>query len=89
MQKITRVVGVETYLLDAAEVAADLQKRFAASATVAELPGEKSKGHHEIVLQVRVSVVMLHCIAGPCTLSLHGCVVLRGGPAGHCMVAWC
>lgn len=51
-QKVTRVVGVETFLLDAASVAADLQKRFAASATVAELPGDKSKGHYEVVLQV-------------------------------------
>lgn len=57
-QKVTRVVGVETYLLDASEVAADLQKRFAASAAVAELPGEKSKGHHEIVLQVGTDSVL-------------------------------
>ena len=52
LQKVTRVVGVETFLLDAADVAADLQRRFAAAATVTELPGEKSKGHYEIVLQV-------------------------------------
>ena len=52
VQKVTRVVGVETFLLDASEVAADLQRRFAAAATVTELPGEKSKGHYEIVLQV-------------------------------------
>jgi Translation initiation factor SUI1 len=51
-QKVTRVVGVETFLLDASEVAADLQRRFAAAAAVTELPGEKSKGHYEIVLQV-------------------------------------
>ncbi len=51
-QKVTRIVGVETFLLEPAALAADLQKHFAASATVAELPGSKSKGVHEVVLQV-------------------------------------
>lgn len=57
LQKITRVVGVEMFLLDAQTLAGDLQKRFAASATITELSGEKNKGHYEIVLQVIEPVV--------------------------------
>lgn len=51
-QKVTRVVGFEAFLLPAEELAADLRRHFAASATVAPLPGATSKGH-EIALQVR------------------------------------
>lgn len=60
------MVGVETFLLDASEVAADLQRRFAAAATVTELPGEKSKGHYEIVLQVCACVWEATWVARVC-----------------------
>ena len=48
---MTRIVGMETFLLSPAGLAADLQRRFAASATVAQLPGAAARGH-EVVLQV-------------------------------------
>ncbi len=51
LQKVTRVVGFEAFLLEAETLAGDLQRHFAASATVAPLPGAQAKGH-EIALQV-------------------------------------
>ena len=51
LQKVTRVVGFEAFLLEAEPLAGDLQRHFAASATVAPLPGAQAKGH-EIALQV-------------------------------------
>lgn len=38
-KKVTRLSGLETFLLDADALAAELQKKFACSTTVSELPG--------------------------------------------------
>lgn len=38
-KKVTKVSGVETFLIDAEALATELQKKFACSTTVAELPG--------------------------------------------------
>lgn len=38
-KKVTRVSGVETFLMDAESLASELQKKFACSTTIAELPG--------------------------------------------------
>ncbi|XP_038718468.1 eukaryotic translation initiation factor 2D [Tripterygium wilfordii] len=40
-KKVTKVSGVETFLIDAEALATELQKKFACSTTVAELPGKK------------------------------------------------
>ncbi|KAK9110894.1 hypothetical protein Scep_018413 [Stephania cephalantha] len=47
-KKMTRVSGLETFLVDAEALASDLQKKFACSTTVAELPGKKG---HEVLIQ--------------------------------------
>lgn len=38
-KKVTKVSGVETFLIDAEALATELQKKFACSTTVADLPG--------------------------------------------------
>ncbi|KAL4302705.1 hypothetical protein GQ457_10G015770 [Hibiscus cannabinus] len=40
-KKVTKVSGLETFLIDAEALASELQKKFACSTTVAELPGKK------------------------------------------------
>ncbi|XP_073305743.1 uncharacterized protein [Primulina huaijiensis] len=40
-KKVTKLSGLESYLLDAEALASELQKKFACSTTVAELPGKK------------------------------------------------
>ncbi|KAK9110846.1 hypothetical protein Sjap_018906 [Stephania japonica] len=47
-KKMTRVSGLETFLVDGEALASDLQKKFACSTTVAELPGKKG---HEVLVQ--------------------------------------
>lgn len=39
-KKVTRVSGVETFLMDAESLASELQKKFACSTSVTELPGK-------------------------------------------------
>ncbi|XP_020519093.1 eukaryotic translation initiation factor 2D isoform X1 [Amborella trichopoda] len=48
-KKVTRVSGLESFLIDAEALASELQKKFACSTTVAELPGKK--GQHEVLVQ--------------------------------------
>lgn len=48
-KKVTRVSGVETFLLDAESLASELQKKFACSTSVTELPGKK--GQYEVLVQ--------------------------------------
>lgn len=48
-KKVTKVSGVETFLMDAESLASELQKKFACSTSVAELPGKK--GQHEVLVQ--------------------------------------
>ncbi|XP_072970579.1 uncharacterized protein [Typha angustifolia] len=48
-KKVTRVSGLESFLLDAESLASELQKKFACSTSVAELPGKK--GQHEVLIQ--------------------------------------
>uniref|UniRef100_A0A2P2KQU3 SUI1 domain-containing protein n=3 Tax=Rhizophora mucronata TaxID=61149 RepID=A0A2P2KQU3_RHIMU len=40
-KKVTKVSGLETFLMDAEALASELQKKFACSTSVAELPGKK------------------------------------------------
>lgn len=40
-KKVTKVTGLESFLMDPEAVASELQKKFACSTTVAELPGKK------------------------------------------------
>ncbi|CAO2834422.1 unnamed protein product [Amaranthus hypochondriacus] len=47
-KKMTRLSGFEIFLLDAESLASELQKKFACSTTVAELPGKKG---HEVLVQ--------------------------------------
>ncbi|PKU86392.1 eukaryotic translation initiation factor 2D isoform X1 [Dendrobium catenatum] len=48
-KKVTRVSGVEYFLMDAESLASELQKKFACSTSVSELPGKK--GQYEVVIQ--------------------------------------
>lgn len=48
-KKVTRVSGIESFLVNAEALASELQKKFACSTTVAELPGKK--GQYEVLVQ--------------------------------------
>lgn len=47
-KKVTKVSGFESFLMDAESLASELQKKFACSTSVAELPGKKG---HEVLVQ--------------------------------------
>ncbi|KAB1210987.1 Eukaryotic translation initiation factor 2D [Morella rubra] len=47
-KKVTKLSGMETFLVDAEALASELQKKFACSTSVAELPGKKG---HEVLVQ--------------------------------------
>ncbi|KAL3753070.1 hypothetical protein ACJRO7_000465 [Eucalyptus globulus] len=47
-KKVTRLSGMETFLVDPEALASELQKKFACSTTVAELPGKKG---YEVLVQ--------------------------------------
>ncbi|KAG7985184.1 hypothetical protein I3843_03G012300 [Carya illinoinensis] len=47
-KKVTKFSGMETFLVDAEALASELQKKFACSTSVAELPGKKG---HEVLVQ--------------------------------------
>uniref|UniRef100_A0A7N0U9Q7 Ligatin n=1 Tax=Kalanchoe fedtschenkoi TaxID=63787 RepID=A0A7N0U9Q7_KALFE len=47
-KRMTRVSGLESFLVDAELLASELQKKFACSTSVAELPGKKG---HEVLVQ--------------------------------------
>ncbi|GAV60629.1 SUI1 domain-containing protein [Cephalotus follicularis] len=47
-KKVTKVSGLETFLLDAEALASELQKKLACSTTVGELPGKKGR---EVLIQ--------------------------------------
>ncbi|KAJ7541784.1 hypothetical protein O6H91_10G076500 [Diphasiastrum complanatum] len=48
-KKVTRVSGLESFLVDAELLAAELQKKFACSTSVTELPGKR--GQYEVLVQ--------------------------------------
>lgn len=48
-KKVTRVSGIESFLMDAEALASELQKKLACSTSVAELPGKKVQ--HEVLVQ--------------------------------------
>ncbi|CAN6475456.1 unnamed protein product [Victoria cruziana] len=48
-KKVTRVSGLESFLIDPESLASELQKKFACSTSVAELPGKK--GQLEVLVQ--------------------------------------
>ncbi|RDX97928.1 Eukaryotic translation initiation factor 2D, partial [Mucuna pruriens] len=47
-KKVTKLSGMETFLIDAEALASELQKKFACSTSVAELPGKKGQ---EVLVQ--------------------------------------
>ncbi|KAB2603695.1 eukaryotic translation initiation factor 2D [Pyrus ussuriensis x Pyrus communis] len=47
-KKVTKLSGLESFLVDPEALASELQKKFACSTTVAELPGKKG---HEVLVQ--------------------------------------
>ncbi|KAF8412013.1 hypothetical protein HHK36_004572 [Tetracentron sinense] len=47
-KKVTKLSGLESFLMDAEALASELQKKFACSTSVAELPGKKG---HEVLVQ--------------------------------------
>ncbi|KAL8225869.1 hypothetical protein R6Q57_018426 [Mikania cordata] len=47
-KKVTKVSGMEPFLIDAEPLASELQKKFACSTSVTELPGKKG---HEVLVQ--------------------------------------
>uniref|UniRef100_A0A6N2K0Z4 SUI1 domain-containing protein n=1 Tax=Salix viminalis TaxID=40686 RepID=A0A6N2K0Z4_SALVM len=47
-KKVTKLSGMETFLMDADALASELQKKFACSTSVTELPGKKG---HEVLIQ--------------------------------------
>lgn len=47
-KKVTKVAGLESFLIDAEALASELQKKFACSTSVTELPGKKG---HEVLVQ--------------------------------------
>jgi translation initiation factor 2D len=52
-KQVTRIVGMEDFLVPADAVAQACQKRFACATTTAELPGKQKSGH-EVILQGNV-----------------------------------
>ncbi|KAI5057282.1 hypothetical protein GOP47_0027297 [Adiantum capillus-veneris] len=48
-KKVTKVSGIESFLVDAEHLANELQKKFACSTSVAEVPGKK--GQYEVLVQ--------------------------------------
>merc|ERR1712100_906212 len=55
---VTRVKGLETYLIAPKDIAKDLRKKFAASTTVNDLPLGKGKGSiplQEVVIQGKMN----------------------------------
>nr|GEW55860.1 eukaryotic translation initiation factor 2D [Tanacetum cinerariifolium] len=47
-KKVTKLTGMESFLIDAEPLASELQKKFACSTSVTELPGKKG---HEVLVQ--------------------------------------
>ncbi|KAM3681533.1 hypothetical protein ACB098_12G003700 [Castanea mollissima] len=47
-KKVTKLSGMESFLMDAEALASELQKKFACSTSVTELPGKKG---HEVLVQ--------------------------------------
>ncbi|CAI5530194.1 unnamed protein product, partial [Closterium sp. Naga37s-1] len=65
-KKVTRVSGLEAYLVEAEPLAAELQRKFASSTSVAEVPGKK--GQQEVLIQggvLDVHVLPLHPLCPP------------------------
>ncbi|KAJ6877720.1 eukaryotic translation initiation factor 2D [Populus alba x Populus x berolinensis] len=70
-KKVTKLSGMETFLMDADALASELQKKFACSTSVSELPGKKG---HEVLIQggviddvarhlVEQSEIVMHAVA--------------------------
>lgn len=60
-KKVTRVSGLETFLLDAEALASELQKKCACSTTVTELPGNMTSLHFDFLYGLLVCVRTLCC----------------------------
>jgi len=53
-KRVTKVTGLEAYLIDVEQCAAELRSKLACSTSVAELPGKNHPGH-EVVCQGAVA----------------------------------
>lgn len=58
-KKVTRFSGLESFLIDPEALASELQKKFASSTTVAELPGI----HSQILVLTRISFEFYHILS--------------------------
>ena len=65
MQRVTRIVGMETFLLEPQPLAVALQRRFAAAAGANKVPGVKTGGACEVIVQGDVAAkVRCSCAGG-------------------------
>ena len=62
-KKVTVVEGLESFLLDPAETAAECRQLFASSATVNELPGKHNPGCEVVVQGAVVEKLAAHLAA--------------------------
>lgn len=62
-KRVTRVAGLEAYLLDADALAAELRAKLACSTTVADLPGKNNPGREVLVQGAVVDKVAEHLVA--------------------------
>ena len=56
-KRVTRVTGMETFLVAPEDVAAECQKKFACSTTIDDLPGKGNRGK-EVTVQGHVAEEM-------------------------------
>ncbi|KAH7833900.1 hypothetical protein Vadar_010870 [Vaccinium darrowii] len=55
-KKVTKLSGLESFLLDPEALASELQKKFACSTSVAELPGKKGHEVLEVLIQGEMKI---------------------------------
>jgi translation initiation factor 2D len=70
-KKVTKVAGLEAYLVDVEACAAELRSKLACSTTVGELPGKNNPGH-EVVCQGAVVDKVRGAGNAACWVSLGG-----------------
>ncbi|CAI5509517.1 unnamed protein product [Closterium sp. Naga37s-1] len=71
-RRVTRVTGVETYLVEAEPLAAELQKKFASGASVAPVPGGFTCNGRQVGSPATVLEAELHGASHVSKAELHG-----------------
>jgi translation initiation factor 2D len=61
-KRVTRVAGLEAYLVDVEACAAELRSKLACSTSVSELPGKNNPGHEVLVQGGVVDRVAEHLV---------------------------